>query len=481
VPQAELPAAFTGRLHPIHLDHEYRQADYDFLTPAIAGRSIVQLGESIHVTTEMPQARLRLARYLHEQAGFDVIGFEGSWMDAWLAQDVMLHAKDPLAAAREGQEIAWFNLWQTRPMLEVIQYVASTSHSANPLYLASFDIQTGRPRRAEDKSENTLEKFFEVLNGYGARISPGTAQRWIGDLSGYLNCGKDLDWQPGSAGLNKAQAAIGEIEAAIVNIRNEVERQSVAMHARALAHAAIVLRQNLQLCEATRGEINVTYTELRDSLNAQNVGVLRNSVSATHRVMVWAHHSHVYYDSEGKRPLSMGHALRQSYGPEVFTVGLFAKAGTAIDTVKADRAGLAGFVGAAPRRIRPAEELGVEQKLATLSTADYFLALPAEQEFGGAWAAPSSSRFEPWGRRTVSLVRDFDAAVFLARVSPADLLFVPRPVSMALRSIGFGLDHLGAAAALLAVALCGVFTAGRVRWRARRERARSISSDGRPA
>ncbi len=102
---------------PLDANKPYAAADYAFLSPAIGASRVVALGESIHVTREMPRIRLQMVRYLHEQMGFNLIAFEGSLMDAWTAQEHAYQVKDSLemrAAAMKRE--AFFGLWQTTPM-----------------------------------------------------------------------------------------------------------------------------------------------------------------------------------------------------------------------------------------------------------------------------------------------------------------------------------------------------------------------------
>src|SRR3712207_92063 len=51
---------------------------------------VVQLGESIHLTREMPSVRIGAMKALNEYANFDVLAIEGSAVDSWLAMDILL-------------------------------------------------------------------------------------------------------------------------------------------------------------------------------------------------------------------------------------------------------------------------------------------------------------------------------------------------------------------------------------------------------
>ncbi len=49
--------AAAPQVHPIDLDSSYSAESYTFLDAAIGSRTAVALGESIHVTQEMPLVR----------------------------------------------------------------------------------------------------------------------------------------------------------------------------------------------------------------------------------------------------------------------------------------------------------------------------------------------------------------------------------------------------------------------------------------
>src|SRR6266700_2123303 len=93
--------------HVYRLDWQrpYRTADWAFLKALVAERSLIQLGESIHMTDEFPRVRLQLVRYLHEQMGFDVLALEGSAVNSWLAQDFVYRSRESMGPkAKRAQE-----------------------------------------------------------------------------------------------------------------------------------------------------------------------------------------------------------------------------------------------------------------------------------------------------------------------------------------------------------------------------------------
>jgi hypothetical protein len=123
--------------------------------------------------TSLPsfRARLRVVQYLHEELGFDTLALEGSLTQTWLAQEHLYRSTDPARVAR-AQEIAWFMLWRTPAMREVMAYVDATRTTPHPLYLTSFDIQVGTSA-ANQGGPGIVTDLFAALRAYGPPPDPG--------------------------------------------------------------------------------------------------------------------------------------------------------------------------------------------------------------------------------------------------------------------------------------------------------------------
>src|ERR1700730_3061071 len=112
---AQSSSLYSANIHRLNWK-AYNRSDLDFLASLLEGKSVVQLGESIHMDDEFPRARLLLVRYLHEQCGFDVLAFEGSWIESWIAQDEMYRCRKSPGCPEKMQKLAWFSVWQTEAM-----------------------------------------------------------------------------------------------------------------------------------------------------------------------------------------------------------------------------------------------------------------------------------------------------------------------------------------------------------------------------
>lgn len=425
-----LAPELEARVHPIDLTKPYQAADYAFLKGAIGDHNIVQLGESIHVTQEFPRARLRLVQYLHEEMGFDVLAFEGSLIDAWLAQDYIYHSHlSEQQTATQAMKLAFFGLWQTDAMREVMQYVVRTQATAHPLYLSDFDIQPGMGRINRGATAAT-GAFLEALRAYDPSVSSDQLDRWRTALGSVLSC-------DAPAG---AELPLAAIEDWIGKTAAKVATQRPEIHAAALRLAPSYIRARIEHCREVReaGGSRRTYQIARDRLNAVNALALRDTISKSHRILLWAHHSHVNHNTSGRGIPSMGQHLLAAAPDALYTVGLFAGGGSAYDAFSLDQS---GFLGLFPKRLRSKEDYGIENSLAQVSGQDFFADFTASGKLPDAWLTPSFARAETSQKMPLILARDFNAAIYIQSVHPADLRLFPAWLSLLFRVGGLLLQH----------------------------------------
>ena len=413
---------------PIDFGAPYAASSFRFLNEAVGDASIIELGESIHVTAEFPRARLRLVQYLHEVLGFDVLALEGSLTQAWLAQEYLSRSKEPVERRVErAQQLAWFKLWNTVEMRELMAYVDKSRAMATPLYLTSFDVQTGASAEF-GMQPSVLEAFAESVEAFGT-APPDlhlTRRELSASLAPVVQC--SIGTSVGLAGAKQpALAAIDALQRWIEHIAPTVEHERPAVHLAALRLIPDNLRDHVTLCEHAS-----TWQRTRDELNADNALALRDQVSATHKIILWAHHSHVSYNSVGDRIPSMGQHLRERIGRAVYTIGLFAGGGRFLDVAPLS-----------VHHLPSVNKVGVERLLASVGKPSYFINLqtvPTDDASAG-WLLPQGSRMEGrWTRSTV-LARDFDGAIYLQSVTPGTGMIAGGPM-LVLRVFGFFVDHL---------------------------------------
>ena len=107
----------------------------------------------------------------------------------------------------------------------------------------------------------------------------------------------------------------------------------------------------------------------------------------------------------------MGERLHARLGSELYTIGLFAGGGRVID---------GALFG--ERDLPSTRAYGVERLLQAVDRDAYFVdlkALPTTDPQAG-WLVEASSRMEAMFPRPTVLARDFDGAIYIAHVHPAE-------------------------------------------------------------
>lgn len=249
-------------------------------------------------------------------------------LDAWLAQDDLLHAAPSDGdAIRNASRTGWLTLWNTSAMRSVLEYVWASGRGER-LYFTSMDIQPGTGGTAVKKA--VMRRFIERIFDYaGEKDAAVAAEQLAVSLEPLRMCGGK---QPAPlervSAVTRLSEAIGRADARV--------RQVLPMHADALALVPTMLNERLHHCDEVVGtggtfksnEYWKAYKEARDRYQAANVLALRERVSRTHRIVVWGHHSHVGYHGAGARAgVSISGVLRDRVPGETYALGLYAGAG----------------------------------------------------------------------------------------------------------------------------------------------------------
>ncbi len=395
-------------------------------------------------------------RYLHEVKGFDVLALEGSLMDAWTAQEHVYANASPAAPAPLYTREALFGLWQTASMQAVVAEALAPQSGANPIYLTSFDLQPGMARAYGGSAEQSLTAFFAALHALNPAVSDQKMRDWTVSLSPSLEC-KDSQADPRA--LTELEQWINDSAATAVGTRRP------QMHVAALRLVPKMLRYRLQQCGEwlAASKSMAVYQRSRDALNAKLALALLESFP---KMMLWAHHSHLHYNSLGDSIPSMGQHLHNALGDQLYTIGVFALDGAAMDTSKADSAdGLAVITALAAKPIPDDARFSVERALATLSDSDFFIDLKSAP---AVWADPGFSRLETSGRMRTSLSKDFDGAIFLHQVHGAELNFLPSWLRIVIASAGWIYQHVVIARIVVVLVIAGLVGGIIQLWRKRR-------------
>ena len=403
------PGPDTGAIRPISSKSGNDFADLQFLKPLLAGVRIVQLGENSHGTAEPTVVRARIARFLHEQLGFNVIAFESSLFlchrgDAGIARGT---AQSALTRSLVG-------VWHTREMLPLFEYMKATRERATPLRLAGFDVQpigSGKKERPE---------FFASLVRVSDPKYSDEVRQFDATFVAELDKGSTARREYLRA---NAPALITGYEA----LATFLTGNRAAIETSAGREAALVGAQEARSMAAyvryqTAADMK-DYAEIRDRGMADNVAFLAEQLFPNERIVVWGHNYHLRYDNAAIAPRaevfpgvaarSMGSWVRERFGSRVYTIGQYEFEGGSVDNARK------------PYVISPAVEVSLERRLAASGLPVAFVDLKsASGQRELRWLnEPVGARYNGQYEQTLVPIRQYDALLFLAKVSPVSFLY----------------------------------------------------------
>jgi erythromycin esterase-like protein len=376
------------------------------ISPYFEGKKIIQLGEAIHMTRELPLARLYLLPALAQQH-FDLILFEGSTIEAWLAADLLLKNRSSneseLANARD---IAFPGIWRTAEYTQVLKWLQSSWRTPNPIYLASYDLQPGMG----SLKEQALPNFLGSLEGYVS--APGQSSTHLQALSllsdrknGFPNSPLD------STTKIKIETSIDWLERWIAAAEPIVsQKYPFVPHGRILRQIPAQLRRQTELwlkhSQDTKKAQFLVFQETRDRLAAQAIVDFTDLVSQKQKSIVWAHHVHVFHNVLGKARHSLGHDLKDKLGDKIYTIGSFVGSGESYSL---------DLEEAQPSTVKEVEANSLEGILLKLASKDFFVDFKTLNNT--ALNVETTTSVEGIGKRHTVPTKDFDAAIFVHKVS----------------------------------------------------------------
>jgi erythromycin esterase len=337
---APYAAWIAANHHTIRSLTSHRHDDLRFLGPVLAGKRLVQLGESGHGVREFNQAKTRLIRYLHEEQGFNVLAFESGLFECWMSDREA--AQSP---ATETMAKCIFGVWHTEEVRELFEYVRETHQTSRPLRLAGFDVQLSSAGFADESADLLREVVGKVDAEYAARV------RTMDSLftEDYLRMARMQVPLAQTADSIVAIEARGRLLARYDSLGAFLDARQAQL---AAAYASdptvpLIARQYASSRRffiremMTAGDFR-TSSSVRDEGMAANVSFLLEKLYPAEKVIVWAHNAHIQHDRAAQTrlqpseplPESMGRWLAERHRAELYTVGLFMYRGQAANNAR---------------------------------------------------------------------------------------------------------------------------------------------------
>jgi len=302
-------------LHQVSNNNENFEG-YEQLKKEIGEAEIVMLGEQSHGDATTFETKIKLIKFLHQEMGFDILGFESNIYECQRAWDMIQkghNVKDAL-----GKSI--FKIWSSVEELNpLFQYFEQQLHQENPLMIAGFDNQL--------MEKMAMDYFVEDLVSYCSTFSNvATYQDEFLELQTFINSVRTLK----RIKKKKAIESIAFLDKLIELIKGKPRDEMSDLWVQTLKGFKVFISDTK------------LKTNNRDQQMAENLIWLKEKYPDK-KIICWGATSHFLYNSQlvemkeeklkkvaddyYKKYSMMGDYIKEKYGDKVYTIGFTAYKG----------------------------------------------------------------------------------------------------------------------------------------------------------
>lgn len=304
--------------HEFPFSKAFDTSHFSFLKQELMGRRIVALGESSHGFGKLFGFKSDLVKYLHEYLDYDVILLESGMGDV----NMIWHNRANLTPEQMRDSTVYPN-FQCDEIMPLFNYLKENSDGEDPLIYGGYDSQPS--------STYFRNMFLQTMRDY---ISPGMYDTLKTGLQAYDFMFSNAD----TAHFNQ-QRDLFRGAAFMGGILFEENRKSIKQKFNFSDFQLDVITRTLMDYNLTEDyayqEVLTRGNALRDSFMFLNTKWLIDSFYADKKVMIWAHNAHIEKAGLIGDTLNwMGHKLKEYYGEEYFSIGMFCHKGKYLNVKK---------------------------------------------------------------------------------------------------------------------------------------------------
>lgn len=286
--------------------------EFDDLMPfkeMFSNKKIIQLGECSHGVKEFNQIKTRFIKFLHQECGFNVLGFESGIFECDYINN---HNQKFDSKAMLMNSI--FAVWVTEEVLELFKYIKNSYNSSNPLMITVFDVQNSTNSTYKNRKV-FLRDFVTNFDEERANIIFNIED----ELEKNLISNKNILIEKPDSILNIYTDMSDYLFQKYSSINNTEEKEKI------LYVIQICLSRLQYLKLYIKKSDYESYFTLRDIGMANNLEYLIDKKYKNEKIIVWAHNGHIRHNNQNiahYNAKSMGYYLKRKYKNEIFTVGI---------------------------------------------------------------------------------------------------------------------------------------------------------------
>ncbi|GAB5554682.1 MAG: erythromycin esterase family protein [Saprospiraceae bacterium] len=365
--------------------------EFSTVQSEIGNKRMVLIGEFNHGSKEVFLIRNELIKYLHQQAGFDVILFEAGIGE-------LIHPefnKDQFSPAQLTS--GFFGPWRTKEFRGLMQYIKE-----NKLSIAGFDAQrTGRS--------------FETILSAAANDAKLDVETY-----------EDLETQFGTLKSILPNRKIEYNDSLKEQTLKLIDGYEKVYNQLLLSKLSLSLKKSLLILKTIQNRIGfLTYMlefkidqdwnkrwAARDSMMADNVKWLAETIYSGKKIIVVGHNFHISKYNEKEQV--MGEYLLPHYSNDMYSIGIYAKTGTFLSNYGHEET------------MKPSDSLNLDIKhiINALKNEVNFLPIPKEKQPGSEWlfqAIITNDTFVDLSNsNTTVLSENYDGLILLQHISTPD-------------------------------------------------------------
>ncbi len=314
-------------IHPIsgsdpNLDNaELSPLDY------LRDMQFVGLGEATHGTKEFFQMKHRIFKYLVENHGFKVFGFEADMGESIYLNRIINGAPGNIKDEMSDKMHFW--TWHTEEVKELLEWMAQYNSGLadnEKIQYIGLDCQyfTYQPKLLKEYvtkyAPSILSKTSEILSDFEELAVLSYPQK--------LNYMNNLSFEL----FDNFRKRTETLENVLESVKNDLVNSSSKFEYKTHKRLIVNLRQALESIYSKTGRLG--YISIRDKYMAENSEWIQELYDGNVKTALWAHSIHLAADPNYGDGGSMGYRLKEKFGDQYqmiafsFNKGFFYAFGT---------------------------------------------------------------------------------------------------------------------------------------------------------